>query len=88
MLCAGSARLQAIYVRGNFRSYRGPVSNTVSLLSQQLADLSVHAKNAEHAVAPAANEAHAKIETRKEQARAAAAKATEKVNQEIKSAGA
>jgi hypothetical protein len=57
------------------------------LLSQQLADLSVHAKNAEHAVAAAANEAHGKIETSKEQARAAAAKATEKVNQEIKSAG-
>jgi hypothetical protein len=57
------------------------------LLSQQLADLSVHAKNAEDAVVAAANEAHGKIETRKEQARAAAAKATEKVNQEIKSAG-
>ena len=57
------------------------------LLSQQLADLSVHAKNAEDAVAAAAKEAHGKIETRKEQARAAATKATEKVNQEIKSAG-
>jgi hypothetical protein len=56
-------------------------------LSQQLADLSVRAKNAEDAVAAAANEAHGKIETRKEQARAAAAKATEKVDQEIKSAG-
>jgi hypothetical protein len=56
-------------------------------LSQQLADLSVRAKNAEDAVAAAAKEAHGKIETRKEQARAAAAKATEKVNQEIKSAG-
>jgi hypothetical protein len=28
MLCAGNARLQAIYVRGNFRSHRGPVSNS------------------------------------------------------------
>jgi hypothetical protein len=57
------------------------------LLSQRLADLSVRAKNAEDAVAAAAKEAHGKIETRKEQARAAAEKATEKVNQEIKSAG-
>jgi hypothetical protein len=56
-------------------------------LSQQLADLSVRAKNAEDAVAAAENEAHDKIETRKEQARAAAAKATEKVKQEIKSVG-
>jgi hypothetical protein len=56
-------------------------------LSQQLADLSVRAKNAEDAVAAAEKEAHGKIETRKEQARAAAAKATEKVNQEIKSVG-
>jgi hypothetical protein len=56
-------------------------------LSQQLADLSVRAKHAEDAVAAAAKEAHGKIETRKEQARAAAAKATEKVDQEIKSAG-
>lgn len=56
-------------------------------LSQQLADLSVRAKNAEDAVAAAEKEAHGKIETRKEQARAAAARATEKVNQEIKAAG-
>jgi hypothetical protein len=59
----------------------------VKPLSQQLADLSVRAKQAEDAVAAAAKEAHGKIETRKEQARAAAAKATEKVDQEIKSAG-
>ncbi len=57
-------------------------------LSQQLAELSVRAKNAEDAVAAAANEAHGKIETRKEQARAAAAKATEKVSREIESARA
>ena len=56
-------------------------------LSQQLADLSVRAKNAEDAVAAAEKEAHDKVEARKEQARAAAAKATEKVKQEIKSAG-
>lgn len=56
-------------------------------LSEQLADLSIRAKNAEDAVAAAEKEAHDKIEARKEQARAAAAKATEKVNQEIKSAG-
>ncbi len=56
-------------------------------LSQQLADLSIRAKNAEDAVAAAEKEAHGKIEARKEQARAAAAKATEKVNQEIKSVG-
>jgi hypothetical protein len=56
-------------------------------LSQQLADLSVRAKNTEDAVAAAQKEEHNKIEARKEQARAAAAKATEKVNQEIKSVG-
>ena len=56
-------------------------------LSQQLADLSVRAKNVEDAVAAAEKEAHGKIEARKEQAPAAAAKATEKVNQEIKSVG-
>jgi hypothetical protein len=54
-------------------------------LSKQLADLSVRAKNAEDAVAAAEKEAGDKIEARKEQARAAAATATEKVNQEIKS---
>ena len=43
-------------------------------LSQQLADLSVRAKNAEDVVAAADKEAHDKIESRKEQARAAAAK--------------
>jgi hypothetical protein len=52
------------------------------LLSQQLANLFVRATNAEDAA-----RRMEKIETRKEQARPAAAKATEKVNQEIKSAG-
>lgn len=56
-------------------------------LSQQLADLSVRAKNAEDATAAAEKEAHDKIEARKEQARATAAKAAEKVKQEIKSVG-
>ena len=56
-------------------------------LSDQLADLSVRAKNAEDAVAAAQREAHDKIVVRKEQARAAVTKAIETVNQEIKSAG-
>jgi hypothetical protein len=56
-------------------------------LSEQLAELSVHAKNAEDAVAAAQKEAHDKIVARKEQARAAATKAIETVNREIKSAG-
>ena len=55
-------------------------------LSQQLADLSVRAKNAEEALAAAQKEAHDKIAARKEQAHAAAAKAVERVNQEVKSA--
>jgi hypothetical protein len=56
----------------------------VKPLSEQLADLSVRAKNTESA---AQKEAHDKIEARKRQARAAATKAIEKVNQEVKSAG-
>jgi len=59
----------------------------VKRLSEQLADLSVRAKNAEDVVAAAQKEAHDKIVVRKEQARAAATKAVETVNQEIKSAG-
>ena len=54
-------------------------------LSEQLADLSAHAKNAEDAVAAAQKEAHDKVVERKEKARAAATTAVEKVNQEIKS---
>ena len=53
----------------------------VEPLSQQLYDLSVRAKQAEDA----ATAAH-KIMARREQARAAAKTATEKVNQKIKSA--
>ena len=56
-------------------------------LSEQLADLSVRAKSTEDALAAAQKEAHDKIEARKQQARAAATKAIEKVNQEVKSAG-
>jgi hypothetical protein len=56
-------------------------------LSEQLADLSVRAKNTEDAVTAAEKEAHDKIGVRKQQARAAATAAVEKVNQEIKSAG-
>lgn len=59
----------------------------VMRLSEQLADLSVRAKNAEDAAVAAQNEAHDKIVARKDQARAAAAMAVEKVNQEIKSVG-
>jgi hypothetical protein len=55
-------------------------------LSEQLADLSVRAKSAEQAMDAAEKEAHDKIEARKQQAHAAATKAVEKVNQEVKSA--
>lgn len=56
-------------------------------LSEQLADLSVHAKKAEDTVAAAQKETHDKILSRWEQARADAAATTEKVNQQIQSAG-
>jgi hypothetical protein len=55
-------------------------------LSEQLADLSVRAKNVEDTVAAAQKEAHDKIAARKEQARNAAKVAIEKVNQEANSA--
>jgi hypothetical protein len=58
-------------------------------LSDQLADLSVRAKGAEQALDAAEKEAHDKhdkIVARKEQAHAAATKAVEKVNKEVKSA--
>lgn len=57
-------------------------------LSQQLADLSVHAKSVEEAFAAAQKEAHDKVEARKVAALAAAKTAVEKVNDQIKSAGA
>jgi hypothetical protein len=56
-------------------------------LSEQLADLSVHAKKAEDTVAAAQKETHDKIMARWEQARADATATTEIVNQQIKSVG-
>src|SRR6516165_10317360 len=56
-------------------------------LSEHLAELSVRAKKTEDAVAAAQTEAHDKIVARREQARAAATAAVEKVNQNVKSAG-
>ena len=56
-------------------------------LSEQLADLSVRAKHAEDAVSAAQKEAHDKVMARREQARAAATAAAEKVERDIKSAG-
>ena len=56
-------------------------------LSEQLADLSVHAKKAEDTLAAAQKETHDKIMSRWEQARADATATTQKVNQQIQSAG-
>ena len=56
-------------------------------LSEQLAELSVRAKNAEDALAAAKKEGQDKIAARKEQAHAAATAAVEKVNRDITSAG-
>jgi hypothetical protein len=55
-------------------------------LSEQLADLSAHARSAEDAVAAAKKEARDKIAARREQVHGSAAALAEKVNQEIKSA--
>ena len=55
-------------------------------LSEQLADLSARARSAEEALDAAHTRNHEKVVALKEQARAAAAKATEKINQEVKSA--
>jgi hypothetical protein len=56
-------------------------------LSEQLADLSVHAKKAEDSMAAAQKETHDKIMSRWEQARADATATTEKVNQKIQAVG-
>ncbi len=56
------------------------------LLSEQLAELSVRARDAENTIAAAQKEAHDKLAARQEQARAAVKAATEKVSDEIKSA--
>jgi hypothetical protein len=58
----------------------------VERLSEKLADLSARAKDVKDAAAAAQKESHDKLMARKEQARAAATTAIEKVNQEIKSA--
>jgi len=55
-------------------------------LSEQLADLSVRAKNAEDAAAAAQKEAHDKVVARVAQAQSAAEEAIKKVNQNVKSA--
>jgi len=57
------------------------------LLSEQLADLSIHAKKAEDTAAAAQKETHDKIMARWEQARADATATTEIVNQQIQSVG-
>jgi len=54
-------------------------------LSEQLADLSVRVKNAEDAVAAAEKEAHDKVIAHRDQARAAAVAAIEKINRDMKS---
>jgi hypothetical protein len=59
----------------------------VKPISEQLADLSVRAKGTEDAFTAAQKEAKEKVAARKQQARAAATTAVEKVNQEIKSVG-
>ena len=56
-------------------------------LSEQLADLSAHAKSAEDALDVAQKSAHDKVVALQKDAHAAATKAVEKVNQEVKSAG-
>ena len=56
-------------------------------LSEQLADLSAHAKHAEDAVSAAQKEARDKVMARREQARAAATATIEKVDRTIKAAG-
>jgi hypothetical protein len=54
-------------------------------LSEQLADLSAHAKSAENAFDAADKKAHDKVVALQKEAHAAATKAVEKVNQDAKS---
>jgi hypothetical protein len=56
-------------------------------LSEQLADLSAHAKHAEDTMSAAQKEARDKIMARREQARAAATATIEKVDRNFKAAG-
>ena len=58
----------------------------VKPLSEQLSDLSVHAKKAEDDVAAAKNETHDKIVARREQLRAATTQTVEKFKQDMTSA--
>jgi hypothetical protein len=58
----------------------------VKRLSDQLADLSVHAKNVESAVTAAQKEGHDKLVSRTAEARASATAAVDKVKQSIKAA--
>jgi prophage DNA circulation protein len=55
-------------------------------LSEQLANLSVRARNTEDAAAAAQKEAHDKVVARVAQAQSAAEEAVQKVNQNVKSA--
>ena len=57
----------------------------VKPLSEQLADLSAHAKSVEDAAAAAKKETHDKIVARIEKAQSSATALTEKVDQQIKS---
>ena len=57
----------------------------VKPLSEQLADLSAHAKSAEDAAAAAKKETHDKIVARREKVQSDATALTEKVDQQIKS---
>jgi hypothetical protein len=57
----------------------------VKPLSEQFADLSVHAKSAEDAAAAAKKETHDKIVARREKVQSDATALTEKVNQQINS---
>jgi hypothetical protein len=56
-------------------------------LSEQLADLSAHAKSAEDALDAAEKKAHDKVVLLQKEAHAAATKAVEKVNRDVKSVG-
>jgi len=58
----------------------------VKRLSDQLADLSAHAKNVESAVTAAQKEGHDKLVSRTAEARASATAAVDKVKQSIKAA--
>ncbi len=58
----------------------------VKPLSEELADLSLHAKKAEDDVAAAKKETHDKMVARREQLRAAAARSVEKLKKDMNSA--